>query len=259
MREETELLFAHLLRDNASALELLTADYTFVNEPLARFYGLPEVDGTQMRKVSLAADSHRGGLLSHGSFLVVTSNPSRTSPVKRGLFVLENLLGTPTPPPPPGVPPLAESKDAKGKKLTMRQMMEVHRADALCASCHARMDPLGLALEDYNALGLWRASERGRPIETAGRLITGEKFADARELAQVIATQRRADFYRCLSEKMLTYAIGRGVDYHDAPAVERLVEALNRDGGKMQSLVLELVASAPFQLRRGDGQPQPRN
>jgi mono/diheme cytochrome c family protein len=258
MREETELLFGHLLRENASALDLLTADYTFVNEPLAKFYDLPEVDGNQMRKVSLSADSHRGGILSHGSFLIVTSNPARTSPVKRGLFVLENLLGTPTPPPPPNVPQLDDARKRKGKKLTMRQIMEAHRRDPLCSSCHARMDPLGLALEDYNALGVWRDREDGKPIVTAGQLITGEKFAGARELAQVIATQRRTDYYRCLAEKMLTYAIGRGVDYHDAPAIDRLVDSMNRDGGKMQSLILELVSSAPFQMRRGDGNAKQR-
>jgi hypothetical protein len=236
-----------------SVLDLLTANYTFLNEPLAKFYGIDGVDGDQMRKVTLSKDDHRGGILTHGSILLVTSNPTLTSPVKRGLFVLENLLGTPAPPPPPNVPPLDSSATGSRRKLTLRQLMEVHRRDALCASCHARMDPIGLALEEYNALGLWRDRDLGKPIDTAGQLITGEKFTDARELGRVIANQRRGDFYRCLSEKMLTYAIGRGVEYYDAPTIDGLVESLERDGGKLRTLVQGIVASAPFEKRRGDG------
>lgn len=252
MREETELLFAYLLRDNRSVLELLTADYTFLNEPLANLYGIEGVQGREMRKVDLPSDSHRGGLLTHGSFLVVTSNPTRTSPVKRGLFVLENLLGAPTPPPPPNVPPLEETRGRRSN-LTMREAMAIHREQPLCASCHARMDPLGLALEEYNALGIWRDMDRGKPIETAGELITGEKFADTRDLARVIATARRADFYRCLTEKMLTYALGRGVEYYDSPTIDYIVDQLERDRGQMRTLIYGIVESAPFQKRRGDG------
>jgi hypothetical protein len=186
---------------------------------------------------------------------VVTSNPTRTSPVKRGLFILENLLGTPAPPAPPDVPPLEEVRRTSSESLTMRQRMERHRSDPLCASCHARMDPLGLALEEYNGLGQWRAEERGQPIDTAGQLITGEKFANVRELAEVIATQRRQDFYRCLSEKLLTYAIGRGVEYYDSPSIERIVAEIEKDGGAARTLIHAIVESAPFQWRRGDGGP----
>jgi hypothetical protein len=178
MREETELLVAHVLRDNRPATELLVGRQTFLHEPLAGFYGIPDVEGPEMRLVSLADDSHRGGLLTHGSLLAVTSNPTRTSPVKRGQFILDNLLGTPAPPPPPDVPSLEAVARTSGRKPTMRELMEVHRQDALCASCHARMDPLGLALEHYNALGQWRGAD-AVGIDTSGRLITGEAFADA--------------------------------------------------------------------------------
>jgi len=256
MREETELLFAELLKNDESLLDLLTADYTFLNEPLAKFYGIKGVEGDKMRKVQLAPSSHRGGILTHGSFLLVTSNPTLTSPVKRGLFVLDNLLGTPPPPPPPNVPPLEASSPGGKRKLPLRQLLEQHRRDALCASCHARMDPIGLSLETYNALGQWRDSDLGKPIETAGQLITGEKFADVRELQRVIANQRRSDFYRCVTEKLLTYALGRGIEYYDAPTVDRLVSDLETSGGKLRGLVQEIVASPAFQQRRGDG-PQP--
>jgi hypothetical protein len=253
MREETEMLFAHLLAEDRSVDELLTADYTFVNERLARFYGIEGVEGNQMRKVSLPADSHRGGILTHGSFLVVSSNPTRTSPVKRGLFVLENILGTPPPPPPPDVPELEEIKRERGGSLTMRQMMEIHREKPLCASCHARMDPIGLALENFNAIGKFRDQENGQPIDTAGRLITGERFQTVQELSEILATSRKKDFYRCLSEKLLTYALGRGVEYYDSPTIGKIVDQLEKDGGNVRSLIYGIVDSTPFQYRRGDG------
>lgn len=252
MREETEMLFAYLIRENRSVLDLLTADYSFLNESLARWYGIEGVQGNEMRKVDLPAESHRGGILTQASFLIVTSNPTRTSPVKRGLFVLDNILGTPAPAPPPNVPPL-EAVKSEGKKLSMREMMVKHREDALCASCHARMDPLGLALEQYDAAGRYRTEEAGQPIETAGQLITGEKFNNVQELSQVIATTRRRDFYTCLTEKMLTYALGRGLEYYDAPAVETIVARLESDGGAMRSLIDGIITSTPFQRRRGDG------
>lgn len=252
MREETELLFGYLLKENRSVLDLLTADYTFVNEPLARFYGIEGVEGREMRRVELPDDSHRGGVLTQGSFLVVTSNPTRTSPVKRGLFILENLLGAPAPPPPPDVPPLEQTR-GRGSNLTMREAMAIHREQPLCASCHARMDPLGLALEEYNALGMWRDEDRGKPIDTAGVLITGEKFRNTRELARVIATDRREDFYRCLTEKLLTYALGRGVEYYDSPTINKIVDELESNDGRMRAMIYAIAESAPFQKRRGDG------
>jgi len=255
MREETEMLFTYLLKENRSALDLLTADYTFLNEPLAAFYGIPDVKGNEMRKVALPPDSHRtAGILTHGSTLVVTSNPTRTSPVKRGLFILDNILGTPAPPAPPNVPDLEKSK-SHGKNLTMRELMVIHREKPLCASCHARMDPLGLAFENFNPIGAYRDTDEGKPIDAAGQLITGEKFKDVSELAHVLATSRKDDFYRCLSGKLLTYAIGRGLEYYDTVTVEQIVAALNASDGAMRSVIYGIVESAPFQKRRGDGTP----
>ncbi len=249
MRQETELLFAHVLREGLPATELLTARKTFVNEPLAQFYGIPDITGPKMRLVDVPADVPRGGLLTHGSFLVVTSNPSRTSPVKRGLFILDNLLGTPAPPAPANVPALDKAASSLAKNATMRELMEFHRRDAVCASCHARMDPLGLALERYNPLGMWRTDETAATIDTSGRLVTGERFADARELSDVIAGPRRRDFYRCLAEKLLIYALGRGLEYFDGPAVNRIVETVERDD-RLATFVVAVVDSVPFQMRR---------
>jgi uncharacterized protein DUF1592/uncharacterized protein DUF1588/uncharacterized protein DUF1587/uncharacterized protein DUF1585/uncharacterized protein DUF1595/cbb3-type cytochrome c oxidase subunit III len=253
MREETEMLFTHLLTENRSVDELLTANYTFVNERLARIYDIEGIEGNQMRKVSLSTNSHRRGILTHGSFLVVSSNPTRTSPVKRGLFVLENILGTPPPPPPPDVPELEDVRRERGGSLTMRQMMEIHREKPLCASCHARMDPIGLALENFNAIGKFRDEENGQPIDTAGQLITGEKFRNVQELSRILVTSRKKDFYRCLSEKLLTYALGRGVEYYDSPTIDNIVEQMEKDGGKLRALIYGVVESTPFQYRRGDG------
>ena len=255
MREETEMMFMELLKENRSALDLLTADYTFLNESLAAFYGIPGVKGTEMRKVTLPPDSHRtAGILTHGSTLVVTSNPTRTSPVKRGLFILDNILGTPAPPAPPNVPDLEKSKSG-GKKLTMREIMEIHRQKPLCASCHARMDPLGFAFENFTPIGNYRENDAGKPIDAAGQLITGEKFKDVPELAHVLATSRKDDFYRCLSGKLLTYAIGRGLDYYDTVTINKIVASLNADNGAFRSAIYGIVESAPFQKRRGDGIP----
>ncbi len=253
MRLETEMLFTHLLKENRSVLELFTADYTFLNESLANFYGIPGVKGDEMRKVSLPPESKRGGILTHGSLLVVTSNPTRTSPVKRGLFVMESLLGSPHPPAPPNVPTLEEVNKGRPKDLTMREMMVIHREKPLCASCHARFDDVGLALENFNAVGMYRAEEKGKPIDTAGKMITGETFQSVQDLNRIFTTSRRKDFYRCLTEKLLTYSVGRGIEYYDAPTVNRIVDALEKDGGKMKTLIRAIIDSAPFQKRRGDG------
>lgn len=253
MREETELMFDYVFRENRSTLEFLQADYAFLNEQLASFYGVPGVRGSDMQRVTLPPGSHRGGVLSQGSFLLVTSNPTRTSPVKRGLFILENILGTPAPPAPPNVPSLEEARSKLQPGLTMRQIMEVHRKEPLCAGCHARMDPIGIALENYNALGMFRDQENGKKIETDGQLITGEKFRNVEELSRILATSRRKDFYRCLTEKLLTYALGRGMEYYDTPTIEGIVAQLDKDGGRMHTLIQGIVNSAPFQKRRGDG------
>ncbi|MFT6619564.1 MAG: hypothetical protein ACJASX_002464 [Limisphaerales bacterium] len=254
LRIETETFFGHLVKENERVLDLLDADYTFIDRHLAGFYGFKDFKGLYGRhdRYQLPKDSRRGGILTQGSFLIVTSYPTRTSPVKRGLFILENILGTPAPPAPPNVPDLEEST-GRGQEISMAKALEIHRSKPLCASCHDRFDPLGLALENYNALGLWRDTDRDEPIQTGGQLMTGERFTDAKNLGKVLATERKVDFYRCLTEKLLTYALGRGMEYYDTPTIDRIVERLERDGGKMRSLIYGVVASAPFQKRRGDG------
>jgi hypothetical protein len=254
MLREAEMLFRHLLREDRSAVDLLDADYTFLNETLAGHYGIPGVQGREMRLVKLPADSPRGGVLTMGATLAVTSNPNRTSPVKRGIFVLDNILGTPTPPAPPDVPALeASEKTADGKELSLRDALALHREQPLCSSCHNRMDPLGLAFENFNAMGMWRDKERGEPIPSvAGKLITGEKFADVRELKRLLANERRNDFYHCLAEKMLTYALGRGPEPCDVLALDTIVERMHREDGRLSALILGVIESAPFQKRRAE-------
>jgi len=256
MREETEMLFEYILKENRPVGELLTADYAFLNKPLAKFYGLEDdidgLDNNRMQKFDLPKDSKRGGILTQGTFLVVTSNPTRTSPVKRGLFILDNILGTPPPPAPPDVPALEEVRQ-RGKRLTMREQMELHRSEALCKSCHARMDPLGLSLEKFTYIGQFQKDDDGQPIETSGKLITGEEFSNVQELSQVLANERKIDFYRCLTEKLLTYALGRGLEYYDTPTVDIIVDDMLANDGKLRRMIHTLVDSAPFQMRRGDG------
>lgn len=204
-----------------------------------------------MRRVELPTDSPRGGVLTHASMLLVTSNPTRTSPVKRGLFVLDNILGTPAPPAPGVVPELEESGSKfKDKEPTLRELLAAHRESALCASCHSRMDPLGFALENFNALGMWRIEEKGLPIDPSGRLISGEEFQDIRTLKKILREQHAEDFYRCIAEKMLTYAIGRGVEVGDEHSVDLIVDALKKDGGRFQTLLEAVILSAPFQKQR---------
>ncbi|MFI5461411.1 MAG: DUF1592 domain-containing protein [Isosphaerales bacterium] len=251
MRRETEMLFAHIAREDLSVLDLIDSDYTFVNAKLAGLYGIKDVTGREMRRVALPKDSPRGGVLTHASILLVTSNPTRTSPVKRGQFILDNILGAPAPPPPAVVPALEESKkDFKGREPTGRELLAIHRAKPLCNSCHARMDPLGLALENFNALGIWRDQERGQPIDSSGRLISGEPFHDVVDLKRVLKERHPLDFYRCLTEKLLTYALGRGLDYNDVETVDRIVERMDRDQGRFSALIMGVIESAPFQKRR---------
>jgi hypothetical protein len=253
LRDETLMKVGHVIRENRSVLELLDADYTFLNERLAKHYALTNlgVTGPEMRRVSLPAGSPRGGVLTDGSVLIVTSNPTRTSPVKRGLFILDNILGVPPPPPPANVPPLEESeKEVAGHQPTLRESLAKHREDALCRSCHNRMDPLGLALENFNALGMWRDQERKQPIDAGGRLITGETFNDVRELKRVLVTKHRQDFYHCLAEKFLTYALGRGVEHYDIETLDQIVARLEKENGKFSALLDGVIQSAPFQKRR---------
>jgi mono/diheme cytochrome c family protein len=251
MRRETELFFAEVVREDRSLLDLLDSDFTYANEKLAKLYGIPGVTGAEMRRVTLPEDSPRGGLLTQGTVLVVTSNPTRTSPVKRGLFLLDNFLGTPPPPPPPDIPQLESSEaEFQGREPTLREVLELHRSKTLCASCHARMDPLGLALEDFNAMGMFREAERGQPLDTAGRLITGEEFAGVGDLKRILREERREDFYRCLTEKLMTYALGRGPEPTDIETVDGIVDRLGREGGRSSALLMGVIESAPFQKRR---------
>jgi hypothetical protein len=250
MRQETEMSFDYILRNDRSLLELIDSDYTFLNERLARFYGIEGVTGQAMRRVTLPGNSPRGGILTQGTFLIVTSNPDRTSPVKRGLYILDNILGMPPPPPPANIPPLEDSAAAvKGKPPTLRETLKIHRGAALCSSCHNRMDPLGLAFENFNALGRWRDKELNQPIESAGQLLTGESFKDVRDLKHVLATDKRMDFYRCLTEKMLIYALGRGLEFPDIETVDQIVAKLEAAKGKPSFLIRGIIDSPAFQRR----------
>ncbi|MDF1824966.1 MAG: DUF1592 domain-containing protein [Verrucomicrobiales bacterium] len=253
MRKESEYFFAHILKENRLATELLTANYTFLNEVLADWYKVEGVKGSHMRLVKLPEDSIRGGLLSQGTFQVVTSNPTRTSPVKRGLFVLENFLATPPPPAVPDVPPLEEAAKGGKKNLTLRELLALHSEQAMCASCHQRMDPIGLALENFSPVGLWRDNDKGQPIDASGKLMTGEVFGSAKELSEILATARYRDFHRALAEKLLTYAVGRGIEYYDAPTIDKIVMDIETHGATLREIVYGVIESAPFQKRRGDG------
>jgi hypothetical protein len=234
-----------------------------LNERLAKHYGLSsvpgvgEIQGNDMRRVTLPPESPRGGVLTQGSVLIVTSNPTRTSPVKRGLFILDNILGTPPPPPPPNIPNLEDSEKEFGDHdPTLRETLEVHRKAALCSSCHNRMDPLGFALENFNALGMWRDKERGQSIDASGQLITGEEFQNIRDVKHVIATKYHRGFYECLTEKLLIYALGRGLEYYDVQSVDEIVDRLEKADGRFSALLYGIIESAPFQKRRNLNSPR---
>jgi hypothetical protein len=247
-RQETELFFADVLRNDRSVLDLLDANYTFLNERLSEHYGAPKMYGPQLRKVTLA-DPNRGGLLGQGSVLTVTSYPDRTSVVQRGRWILETLLGTPPPPPPPNIPELKpHGKD--GRKLTAREQMEQHRANPVCASCHARMDPLGFALENYDGVGRWRSTDAGSPIDASGKLPDGTGFVGPAELKKTLVTSDADEFINTVTEKLLLYALGRGLEYYDKPAVRSITREAARNDYKMSALVTAIVKSTPFQQRR---------
>jgi hypothetical protein len=226
---------------------LLRADYTFLNERLAKHYGIPNVYGSRFRRVSLAEDSHRGGLLSQGSVLTVTSYANRTSPVIRGKWILANILGTPPAPPPPGLPPL-KTTSASGKVLTMREQVAQHRASPACASCHNLMDPVGFALENFDAVGRWRSKDEGMPVDASGKLPDGTAFSGASELQRALLSHPEL-FVSTLTEKLLTYSLGRGVESYDAPAVRKIVRDASKQDYRFSSLVLGIVKSTPFQMR----------
>jgi hypothetical protein len=246
-QRQTELFFESIVRENRSVLDLLDADYTFLNERLARHYRIPNVYGSRFRRVTLA-DEQRRGLLGHGSILTVTSYATRTSPTLRGKWLLENLLGAPPPPPPPNVPSLKD--DTGDKVLSMRQRMEEHRKNVACATCHRLMDPLGFALENFDAIGQWQTTsgEANIPIDASGVLPDGTRFDGPGELRKILL-KRRADFVTTVAEKLLTYALGRGVEYYDAPAIRKITGRAAPDD-RWLSLTLGIVKSAPFQMRR---------
>jgi hypothetical protein len=251
MRLDTEDTFDYVLRQDRSLLELIDSDYTFLNERLARHYGITNVEGSDMRRVTLPADSVRGGVLTDGTTLVVTSNPTRTSPVKRGLYILDNILGTPPPPPPANIPPLEDAaKGLTNRAPTLREVLAEHRNKPLCASCHNRMDPLGLAMENFNAMGMWRTNEYDSPIDAAGKLITGETFASVKELKHIIVKDHYNEFYRTVTEKLLTYALGRGLEDYDVETVDQIVDRIEKANGRASALLAGVVESAPFQRCR---------
>lgn len=253
MRQETEKSFEYVLREDRSLLELLDSNYTFLNERLAKHYSLTNLNikGDEMRRVELPAGSPRGGILSQASVLAVTSNPTRTSPVKRGLFILDNILGTPPPPPPANVPPLEDASKAKKEKtLSLRETLAIHREKPLCSSCHNRMDPLGLAMENFNALGMWREQERGQAIDATGKLLSGESFTDVRQLKRILVKGHATEFYRTMTEKLLTYALGRGLEYYDVGTVDAIVEHLEQSQGRPSALLTGIIDSAAFQRAR---------
>ena len=246
---ETELFVSSIFREDRRLVDLFSADYTFVNQRLAEHYGIPRVYGSQFRRVTLT-DTNRRGLLGQGSVLMVTSYPNRTSVVQRGKWVLETLLGTPPPPPPPDVPELKAAPH--GKVLSMREQMQAHRANAVCAACHARMDPIGFALENYDAVGRWRREDAGAPIDASGKLPDGTEFRGPAGLNELLLTKYRGDFVRTATEKLLTYALGRGVDYYDYPAIRSIVRESAADNDRISSWILAIVKSAPFQMRKAD-------
>ena len=251
LQRETELLFGSQLREDRSVHDLLRADYTYVNERLARHYGIPNVYGNHFRRVQYR-DDRRAGLLGHGSILTVTSYPHRTSPVLRGKWLLENLLGAPPPPPPPDIPELGE-EDAAAAPATMRERMAQHRASPACSTCHAKIDPLGFALENFDAVGRWRAIEDGTAtaIDASGELPDGAPFDGPAALRDALLREPWAtEFATAVTEKLLTYALGRGLDHRDAPAVRRILRNAEADGYRWSSLILGIVESAPFRMRK---------
>jgi hypothetical protein len=252
MKRETDMLFEYVAREDRDLIELLTADYSFLNERLAAYYGVSDVKGEEMRRVALPG-GRRFGVLTHASVLIATSNPNRTSPVKRGLFVLENLLGREVPPPPAAVGNLEDARADGKRPKTLREQLAVHREHKSCAACHAHFDPIGLALENFDQTGRWRDTERsGEPIDARTELVTGEAVSGVADLSRALAANKTV-FYQCLTEKLMTYALGRGLEPTDAVTVDRIARRVAAEGGKFSVLLSEIVKSPQFQTRRGDG------
>jgi mono/diheme cytochrome c family protein len=251
MKTETQMFFDWILRENRPISEFIDARYTFLNERLATYYGIEGITGPEFRRVELTTPE-RGGVLSHGSVLAVSSYPTRTSVVIRGKYILQNILGAPPPPPPPDVPALDEQ--AVGTTASLRRQMELHRTNSVCASCHSRMDPLGFALENYDAIGKWRTMDGGFPVDSSGKLPGGKTFSNAADLRQILS-QRQFEFARTLTEKLLIYALGRGLERYDRPTINAITKRMETSGYGFQTLVREVVRSLPFQSRRAEAVP----
>ena len=248
MRRETELFFESIMRENRNVVDLLSANYTFLNERLAKHYGIPNVYDSYFRRVTFEPNSARGGLLGQGSILTVTSYADRTSPVIRGKWILTNMVGSPPPPPPPNVPPLKPNESA-GKVLTMRERMAAHRANQPCAGCHRLMDPVGFSLENYDAVGRWRTTDEDAPIDPSGNLPDGSQFTGVSGLRQALLSKPEL-FVTTLTEKLLTYGLGRGLESYDAAAVRKVVRDAQGNDYRFGSLISGIVNSTPFQMRR---------
>jgi hypothetical protein len=247
-RTETRMFFQYVLSENRPLTDFIDARYTFLNEHLAKYYGVPGVKGPDFRKVDLDTDQ-RGGVLTQGSVLAVSSYPNRTSPTIRGKYILNNLLGTPPPPPPPDVPLLDDSK--VGSDVSLRKQLEAHRANAVCASCHSKMDVLGFGLENYDAIGKWRTMDGKFPIDVGGTMPDGKSFTTAAEMRTVLLASL-PQVSRCLTEKIMTYALGRGIQPYDTRTLDQIQRTVAADGYRFQTLIREVVVSLPFQSRRGE-------
>jgi len=245
---ETEMLFSTIVREDRSLVDLLDADYTFVDERLARHYGIPDVHGSYFRRVALPPNSARRGLIGEGSMLTITSVATRTSPVSRGKWILENLLGAPPPQPPPGVEINLEADPKAEKPTTLRQRMEMHRRSPQCAGCHRLMDPIGFSLENFDQVGTWRETEAGQPIDSTGQLADGTPVKGIDDLRRAVLSRSDA-FMSTATRKVLTYALGRPLDYQDMPTVRAIVRRATADKNRFSSLILGVVESAPFQMR----------
>jgi hypothetical protein len=246
MRQETELFVASIVREDRSVLDFIKADYTYLNKRLAKHYGIPNVYGSHFRRVALDEGSRRGGLLRQGSILTVTSYATRTSPVIRGQWVLKNLVGSPPPPPPANVPPLKDN--TVSSMLSVRKRLEQHRANAVCASCHQAIDPVGFALENFDAVGRWRDSEDGQLVDASGGFIDGSELVGTSGLEQALLNRPEL-FVRTLTEKLMTFALGRGLEYYDAPAVRKIVASAKEKDYRFSQVVIGIVQSTPFRMR----------
>jgi hypothetical protein len=249
MRKETEMLFDSIVHEDHNILDLLTADYTFVDETLAKHYGIPDVLGTRFRRVSIT-DERRKGLLGQGSVLTLTSVANRTSPVQRGKWVMITLLGSPPPPPPPNVPPLKENEENQ-KQQSVREKMESHRKNEPCRSCHQLMDPIGLSLENYDAIGQWRLKDAGVPVDANGKMYDGTPLDGPLSLRKAILNHSDA-YIGTFTERLLSYALGRVVDYRDMPMLRGIELDAAKNGDKFSAFVFAIAKSAPFQMRRAE-------